>query len=187
MTVLATDGTNVAVETFIWAVTDAVTISAVADQTTSEGTTISTLPISASGGGTLKYTAIGLPAGLVINTGTGDITGTMALGAAAYGPYSVTVIAGDGTYSAATSFNWTINDPITITQLADQANVEGDSVSLSISASGGGTLKYSAVGLPTGLKINTSTGAITGSVAPGAAQGTYTVTVTASDSTYSSR
>ena len=46
---------------------------------------------------------------------------------AADGPYTVTVIANDGTYSAMQSFDWTVNDPITITAPSDQTNNEGDS------------------------------------------------------------
>jgi uncharacterized repeat protein (TIGR01451 family) len=189
VTVIATDGTNFASETFTWTITSPVTISAVSSRTNSEGDTVS-LSISASdsSSGTLKYGAVGLPPGLTINTSTGAITGTVSLGDSASGPYTVTVTAGDGTYSASVTFTWTINGAVTITQPADQTNVEGDTGSLSISASdsSSGTLKYSAVGLPAGLKINTSTGAITGTVAGGdAATGSYSVTVTASDGMYS--
>ena len=189
VTVIATDGTHFAAETFTWTVSGLVSIAAVADQTNNEGDTVS-LTISASdlGGGTPKYSAVGLPAGLKISTSTGAITGTVALGDAACGPYTVTVTANDGTYSAAAIFTWTINGPVSIVLPPDQTNTEGDTVSLSLSASdsSGGTLKFSAVGLPAGLKINTSTGSITGIVATGgAANGLYNVTVTASDGTYS--
>ena len=189
VTVIATDGTNFAEESFTWTVNSPVTITTVADQTNSEGDTVS-VSISASDTsmGTLKYGAVGLPVGLKINTSTGAITGTVALGDAANGPYTVTVTAGDGTYSAVVTFTWTINGPVTITLPPDQTNVEGDTVSLTISASDTsmGTLKFSAVGLPAGLKINTSTGAVTGTVAVGdAANSSYSVTVTAGDGTYS--
>ncbi len=56
--------------------------------------------------GTLKYSAIGLPGGLKINPSTGAITGTLAAGDAGDGPYSVTVLAQDGTYSTSQTFNW---------------------------------------------------------------------------------
>jgi len=187
VTVSATDGTHSAGEAFNWTVTDPVTITSVPGQTGTEGGSVS-VSVSASdtSGGTLAYGAIGLPPGLVINPSTGAITGTMALGAAAAGTYTVTVIAGDSTYSASQTFDWGPGSPVTITSPGDQTNTEGDTVSLSISASdSGGTVKYSAYGLPAGLHINTSSGAITGTVAPGAsAQGPYTVVVTASDGTY---
>jgi uncharacterized repeat protein (TIGR01451 family) len=41
-------------------------------------------------------------------------SGTIAPGAAANGPYRVTVTAGDGTSSASTTFNWNVNSPITL-------------------------------------------------------------------------
>jgi len=185
--VSATDGTHGAGEAFNWTVTDPVTITSVPGQTGTEGGSVS-VSVSASdtSGGTLKYGAIGLPPGLVINPSTGAITGTMALGAAAAGTYTVTVIAGDSTYSASQTFDWGPGSPVTITSPGDQTNTEGDTVSLSISASdSGGTVKYSASDLPAGLHINTSSGAITGTVAPGASvQSPYTVMVTALDGTY---
>src|SRR5205807_107485 len=103
-----------------------------------------------SGSGTLRFVAFGLPAGLSIDSGTGAITGTVALGDAAAGPYTVTLVANDGTYSAAKTFDWTVTSPVTITAPADQTNVEGDTVSLSVSASdsSSGTLSYAALGLP---------------------------------------
>ena len=48
--------------------------------------------------------------------------------------YLVTILASDGTYSASQSFNWTINSPVTITAPDSQSNSEGDTVSLTISA-----------------------------------------------------
>ncbi len=193
-TVTVGDGTNTAVDTFAWTITgtSTVTLTTPSSQTTTEGTTISTLSLSAtdSGSGTLKYFAVGLPFGLKINPGTGAITGTVAVNDAAYGPHSVTVIATDGTYSAAETFTWTVDSPVTFSSIADQTNDEGDTVSVSAGATdsvSGSTLKYGAIGLPDGLKISTSTGAITGTLAPGtAATGSFTVTVLAGDGTYSS-
>jgi uncharacterized repeat protein (TIGR01451 family) len=188
VTVIATDGTNSAEETFLWTPTSAVTMAAVADQTNAEGDTVS-LSVSASdsGGGTLTFAAVGLPAGVKINPSTGAITGTIALAAAARGPYAVTVTAADGTSSASQTFTWAVASPITLTVPADQTNYEGDTVSRSVSASdaSGGTVTYAAVGLPPGLKINAGSGLITGTIAAGAAaNGPYLVMVTASDGTY---
>ncbi len=69
-----------------------------------------------------------------------------------------------------------------ITALGDQTNAEGDTPTLSISASAppNTTLSYSAVNLPVGLSINSSSGVVSGSVDYQAAEdfgGLYPVTV----------
>ena len=65
-----------------------------------------------------------------------------------------------------------------------QVSPEGNIVSLFILAvdSDGGTLTYTATGLPTGLSMNSSTGEISGTVADGSA-GTFTVNVSVTDGT----
>ena len=110
-----------------------------------------------------SWRTAGLPGGLHINTSTGAITGTVAVGAAEDGPYTVTVTANDGTYSASQTYAWDVTNPIAIVQPPDQSNTEGDTVSLALSTSytGSGTLVYGATGLPPGPA---STGA-----SPGAA------------------
>ncbi len=153
------------------------------DQTDTEGDSVS-LAISASDadGDTLTFSATGLPTGLSIDTGTGVITGTVT----AAGSYSATVSVTDGLANDSASFQWTVdpapplNQPPQIVNPGDQADTEGDSVSLAISASDadGDTLTFSATGLPTGLSIDTGTGVITGTVT---AAGSYTPTVSVSD------
>ena len=168
VTVVANDGTYSAMQTFTWGVSSPITLTAPADQTNNEGDTVS-LPLAATdySTGTLSYAAFGLPAGLQIDSSTGVISGTVAAGDAANVSYSVTIMAGDGTFSATQTFNWNINSLITLTAPADQTNNEGATASLSVSASASGTLSYSALGLPAGLAINPSTGAITGTIALG--------------------
>jgi ricin-type beta-trefoil lectin protein/putative Ig domain-containing protein len=88
--------------------TDVVTVTAPASQTSTVGTAISTLQISASsnkGEAITSYTATGLPPGLVIST-TGAITGTPTTA----GTYTVTVTVTDaiGTQGVAT-FTWTVS------------------------------------------------------------------------------
>ena len=68
-----------------------------------------------------------------------------------------------------------------LTNIGAQTHRQGGSVSISPSATdanSGDTLTYSASGLPTGLSINTNTGAITGTPS---ASGAFTSTVTVSD------
>jgi hypothetical protein len=71
---------------------------------------------------------------------------------------------------------------VSVTSPGDQTGTVGTAASVQISASdtAGGTLTYSASGLPAGLSINRSTGLISGTPTT---VGTSTVTVTATDST----
>jgi serine protease len=74
---------------------------------------------------------------------------------------------------------------VTVTNPGSKTGTVGTATSLQIQASdsGGLALTYSATGLPTGLSINASSGLISGT--PSAA-GTFSVTVTAKDSTNAS-
>ncbi|MCU1679465.1 MAG: Hydrolase [Amycolatopsis sp.] len=71
---------------------------------------------------------------------------------------------------------------VTVSNPGNQTTAAGAAVSLQIQAadSAGGTLAYSASGLPSGLTINRTTGVISGTPAT---SGSSTVTVTATDST----
>ncbi|MFE9808952.1 M4 family metallopeptidase [Streptomyces sp. NPDC005548] len=71
---------------------------------------------------------------------------------------------------------------VTVTNPGSQSATVGTAVSLQIAASStnSGSLSYAASGLPAGLSINSSTGAVTGT--PTTA-GTYSTTVTVTDST----
>jgi uncharacterized repeat protein (TIGR01451 family) len=74
------------------------------------------------------------------------------------------------------------NAPPVVTNPGDQGNVEGNTVSLPISASDadGDALTFTESGLPTGLSIDASSGVI-GGVLPAGSAGVYAVTVTVSD------
>ncbi len=189
VTVIATNGSASASETFTWTVSSPVSIDSIAAQSYTEGGSVSLTPsVTYTGDGTPVFAGVGLPTGLMVNTSTGEITGTVALGNAADGPFTVTVIGNDGTYSTSQAFTINVGGEIAIARITAQTNYELDTVSVSVSAmdSSMGTLTYSAVGLPAGLSINTTTGAIAGTVADGAsAYGPYNVVVTVSDGTYS--
>ncbi|MGV3660450.1 MAG: PA14 domain-containing protein [Prosthecobacter sp.] len=75
-------------------------------QNVGQGGSVS-LPINASvsGGGVLRHSATGLPAGLAINATTGVISGSVN---AAPGTYRSTVVVTSGALSASVSFNWIV-------------------------------------------------------------------------------
>ena len=85
---------------------ETVSVTNPGNQTSTAGTAISTLQISAtdSAGKALTYSATGLPAGLSISS-SGAITGTPTTA----GTSSVTVTASSGTASGSTTFSWTVN------------------------------------------------------------------------------
>ena len=106
--------------------TETVSVTSPGSQTSTQGTAISTLQISAtdSAGKALTYSATGLPAGLAISS-SGAITGTPS----AAGTYTVTVTASSGTASGSASFTWTVNPTgggggCTATQLLGNAGFE---------------------------------------------------------------
>ncbi|MDX1995856.1 MAG: putative Ig domain-containing protein [bacterium] len=150
------------------------------------GQAITPLQIVASDpdGGTLSYSASGLPAGLSINSSTGVISGTPTTA----GTTSVTVtITDNGTPPSSTqvSFMWTIeavNSAPSVTTPAAQSTVQDSPLTpLQIVASdpdAGQTLTYSASGLPAGLTINNASGLITGTPTT---VGSSSVIVTVSD------
>jgi large repetitive protein len=76
------------------------------------------------------------------------------------------------------------NQPPSIDAVADQVNVEGDVIALTVGAQDPDrdVLTFVAEGLPAGLAIDPSSGEITGVIAGGAADDSpYTVEVTVTD------
>ena len=128
------------------------------------------------------------PMGCRSTPGRGRISGTVATGASAHGPFAVSVTATDPSGLADTeNFSWSVtagNRPPTLQSPADQDTVEGSLVSLQLVASDpdGDPLSYDATNLPPGLFIDQATGLISGTVAQGAAGGSpYVVGIEARD------
>jgi subtilase family serine protease len=88
----------------------------------------------------------------------------------------------DGTAAFGGSGGGGTGNTVTVTNPGNQSGTVGTAASLQIQASdsGGAALTYSASGLPAGLAINSSTGLVSGTPTTAA---TYSVTVTAKDST----
>lgn len=184
VTVTADNGVPANVK-FAWTVNDVTPPVLVnpGPQSSNEGNTIGLFVTATDADGDpLAYSAIGLPAGLSIDSATGLISGTV--GNQAAGAYPVTVAVTDGTNTAKTVFSWTIADITqpTLVNPGSQSSNEGNSILLAIGASDadGDPLTYSALNLPAGLSIDSSTGKITGTINGGAA-GIYHVTIFVSD------
>lgn len=139
--------------------------------------------VSGSGGAapyTFAVTAGTLPTGLTLNGGTGAITGTPTV----TGAFNFTITATDNngcTGSQAYTVNITC-PTITVNPATLPDGTTGTAYSQTVSGSGGTapyTFAVTAGALPTGLTLNSGTGAITGT--PTAA-GTFNFTITATDS-----
>ena len=165
-------GTGTATLTFtITAPLPAITSAATATGTT--GTAFS-YTATASNSPT-SFTATGLPAGLSINSSSGAITGTPTIA----GSYSVTLGATNATGTGTAALALTINPPTpVITSAATTTGVAGSAFSSYTITANNSPVSYNATGLPAGLGINTTTGAITGT--PTTA-GTSTVALSATN------
>jgi Putative Ig domain len=144
-----------------------------------------TASIRATGGATpYRYGATNLPGGLTIDPTTGSISGTVSLGAA--GTTTVAVTVTDSTeptaQTATANLSLTVNAaPLVITTTSLASGTVGVAYSSAIGASGGTTpYTYAASNLPSGLSINASTGAISGTPTQ---SGTTTSSLTVTDST----
>jgi hypothetical protein len=124
--------------------------------------------VSGTPGGTYSYTVTSgvLPSGLTLNASSGQISGTPTTP----GLFSFTVAATAGSCAGLRSYTLTIGCPaITLAALASAT--AGSSYAGSVAASPAGTYTYSVLSgsLPSGLSLNTSSGALTGTpVVPGA-------------------
>jgi hypothetical protein len=184
---------------------DTVTVTNPGSQSASSGTVTSLqLNATSSAGTPITFAASGLPTGLSINPSSGLITGTPT----SAGTWTVNATASDVSSSTgSTSFTWSVaptSSPTSTTATAPsstpipptmpfvtlikpvaQHGRVGISQRITIHVLDSGHLEvaYNAIGLPAGLKINSSSGLISGR--PARAVRT-TVTVTASDSAGSS-
>ena len=155
------------------------------DQSNQEGDIVTvTVAASDADGDRLTFLATGLPSGLSINPKSGLISGTLPAGTS--GSYIITMTVLDTTDTISDSFLWRVtgkplNQPPIVEDPSDQFNAEGESVNLAINATDadGQQLAFEATGLPEGLRIDTRSGLISGTLAfSNAESNEVTVTVT---------
>jgi hypothetical protein len=122
-----------------------------------------------------SFNAVGMPPGLTVNTATGVISGTPA----ASGTYNVVIRAANygGTAEAVLVLDVIPATPVITSALSVIAYV-GTPFSYQISATQNPS-SFNAPGLPDGLVVNTSTGAISGT--PSGVSGRYGVVLTAAN------
>ena len=167
-------------DTFTWTVTNVnrpPVLNDHQDRTDAEGAVISLALVGDDpDAGSITWSATGLPPGLVIDPGTGVISGTISYDASPGSPYAITVrVTDDGTpvLWVEDTFQWTVTDtnraPV-VTNPGDQTGAEGDAVPLAVVGSDpdGDTLTWTASNLPAGLAIDPGTGVITGTISYGA-------------------
>ncbi|WP_244547704.1 putative Ig domain-containing protein [Bradyrhizobium sp. OK095] len=140
-------------------------------------------PVTGSGGTTpLSYgVSPTLPAGLAMNSSTGTISGTPTA-TSAVTTYTVTVTDANSA-TATNTFSLAVNGAVTATQSIASKTLTQNSAATPftpVTGSGGTSpLTYAiAPGLPAGLTLNTSTGAISGTPTTTLGATTFTVTVT---------
>jgi uncharacterized protein YhjY with autotransporter beta-barrel domain len=138
--------------------------------------------ISATGGSgpyTFSVASGSLPAGLSLNPGSGDITGTLT----GTGPSTFTIRAIDSASNFGTR-TYTVNvgtNSLTVNPASLPSGTRGTPYSQNVGASGGTgsyTFAVTAGALPTGLSLNPATGAIAGTPS---APGTFGFTIQATD------
>ncbi len=125
-----------------------------------------------------SYSAPGLPAGLVLNTVTGVISGTPTTAATSSVTLSANTSVGTGSSTLKIVIGATSPTVPVVASAAGMNAAVGDLFGYRIMASNGPT-SFAATGLPAGLSLNAATGWVTG--VPTAA-GTFTVTLMPSNS-----
>jgi alpha-tubulin suppressor-like RCC1 family protein len=152
--------------------------------TYTKGTAITTNAPSSTGGAVVSYAVYPLlPAGLSLDTATGEISGTPTA-VAAQATYTVTATNSGGSTSAEVVI--TVNDagPSGLAYAANPVTyTKGIAITTNTPSSTGGAVDAYSVSptLPAGLVLDTSTGVISGTPTAIVGEAIYTVTATSSE------
>ncbi len=196
--VTARDAGNLtATQTFSWTVTNpppvAVNDTALVVNEDTAGTTVNVLANDSDpDGDPISITSASATRGTVVINANGTITYTPNANYNGTDTITYTISDGQGGTATATipvTINAVNDAPVPVGTLPPQTNLDA-ATGINVATSGGftdvdnATLTYSATGLPAGLTINATTGAITGTIDRSASQvgsGNYSVVVTARD------
>jgi phenylpyruvate tautomerase PptA (4-oxalocrotonate tautomerase family) len=148
--------------------------------TLENGTAMTTETVTSTGGTVVSYAVSpSLPAGLSLDTSTGAISGTPTA-VTSSASYTITATNTGGTDTA--SMTIVVNDvPPTISYGSSSLTLEkGTTMTTETPTVGGGTITSWTVspGLPAGLSLDSSTGAISGTPTGVNSSATYTITAT---------
>ena len=155
-------------------------LPAVAGEAGAAGDAVSVSFDGTAPAGTITFSAVGLPDGLIMGLATGIVSGTVAADPLE-APADVEVTATDGIYSTrktspGSSPTRTKSPPASYRQA--QTSVAGQNVILALDADDTLDETFAATGLPDGLEIDAATGLITGDLSDDAVGTTpYSVSV----------
>ncbi len=173
---------------FQMSVSQALNVAPISDVIAKLNQAITPIQVSVSGGsGTYRYSISGAPSGITINTSSGRITGSPTQS----GKFTIRVQVqemppSDGIIGSAppirgsVSFKMYVQAPLSIKPISNvRATKDHVLTAIRVKASGGQTpYTYAISGAPSGIRINSSSGRITGRPTQ---TGTFTVTVTVTD------
>ena len=187
VTVTVTDTTTslTASSTFSITIFQALSVTTLSLPNGTVGTTYSPVTMKASGGsGNYSWSVSGAPTGVNMST-AGVLASASALTSAAAGSLSIVATVTDTTTNLTASQTYAVAIAFAQLTLGGPANLGGFAPAASVSASypaTGGKAPYTwsaPQGLPTGLSLNTSTGALTGSITQ---PGNYNFAIKVADS-----
>jgi hypothetical protein len=165
------DGNSFQSDSFTWTIRDTSRLGSISDQVSREGEFIFWIPpVARMDGETLVIHYSGLPLGLEYFENSGLVYGYVSYANIASNGHArsleVTIFVNDGKGAESKTFHWQVEDTNRIPVLPDVSISEGDYINVKINAEDatGASLTYAADNLPRGLRIDSATGRITGTV-----------------------